>query len=91
MTVVDKGLEMKLARIPTTFTSIDLSNNRFDGEIPSTIGNLQALVVLNLSSNSFTGSIPPSLGNMSEFESLDLSKNNISGRIPHTVEKSHIL
>ncbi|KAF3456723.1 hypothetical protein FNV43_RR01377 [Rhamnella rubrinervis] len=37
ITVIDKGLEMKSMRILTTFTSIDLSNNRFDGEIPSSI------------------------------------------------------
>ena len=73
---------MEFEKILATLTSIDLSNNRFDGEIPSTIGNLQALVVLNLSSNSFTGLIPPSLGNMNELESLDLSKNKLSGRIP---------
>ncbi|KAF3456724.1 hypothetical protein FNV43_RR01378 [Rhamnella rubrinervis] len=80
--VTNKGVEMELDRILKTLTSIDLSNNRFDGEIPSSIDNLQALVVLNLSSNSFTGSIPPYLGNMSELESLDLSKNKLSGRIP---------
>ncbi|KAF3456978.1 hypothetical protein FNV43_RR01635 [Rhamnella rubrinervis] len=82
MIVINKGVEMELDRILKTLTSIDLSNNRFDGEIPSSIGNLQALVVLNLSSNSFSGSVPPSLGNMSELESLDLSKNKLSGRIP---------
>ncbi|KAF3456981.1 hypothetical protein FNV43_RR01638 [Rhamnella rubrinervis] len=82
ITVINKGLEMKSMRILTAFTSIDLSNNRFDGEIPSSIGNLQALVVLNLSSNNFTGSIPPSLGNMSELESLDLSRNKLTCRIP---------
>ncbi|KAF3455673.1 hypothetical protein FNV43_RR00313 [Rhamnella rubrinervis] len=49
MIVINKGVEMELDRILKTLTSIDLSNNRFDGEIPSSIGNLQALVVLNLS------------------------------------------
>ncbi|KAF3456719.1 hypothetical protein FNV43_RR01373 [Rhamnella rubrinervis] len=80
--VVKKGLKMKLVRIPTTFICIDLSSNRFDGEIPSSIVNLRDLVVLNLSSNSFNGSIPLSLGNIRELESLDLSKNKLSGRIP---------
>ncbi|KAF3456721.1 hypothetical protein FNV43_RR01375 [Rhamnella rubrinervis] len=49
MIVISKGVEIKLERILKTLTSIDLSNNRFDGEIPSSIGNLQ---------NQLTGPIP---------------------------------
>ncbi|KAF3457973.1 hypothetical protein FNV43_RR02635 [Rhamnella rubrinervis] len=64
------------------FVSIDISNNRFDGEIPSSIGKLQSLIMLNLSSNNFTGTIPSSLGNLRRLESLDLSRNKLSGRIP---------
>ncbi|KAF3442375.1 hypothetical protein FNV43_RR16291 [Rhamnella rubrinervis] len=83
--VMNKGLEMVLVKITTIFTSIDLSNNRFDGEIPRSIGNLQSLHVLNLSSNSFAGLIPSSFGNLKELESLDLSTNKLSGRIPEEV------
>lgn len=82
VTVMSKGLEMVLVKIVTLFNSIDLSNNRFEGEIPSSIGDLQYLIVLNLSSNSFTGLIPSSLGNLTELESLDLSRNQLSGGIP---------
>ncbi|KAF3458003.1 hypothetical protein FNV43_RR02665 [Rhamnella rubrinervis] len=82
MSMTNKGSEMLLIETLTIFKSIDLSNNRFDGEIPSSIGKLHSLVMLNLSSNNFTGSIPSSLGNLSELESLDLSKNKLSGRIP---------
>ncbi|KAF3442378.1 hypothetical protein FNV43_RR16294 [Rhamnella rubrinervis] len=85
--VMNKGLEMVLVTITTIFTSIDLSNNRFDGEIPRSIGNLQSLHVLNLSSNSFAGLIPSSFGNLKELESLDLSKNKLSGRIPEELGK----
>ncbi|XP_060671817.1 receptor-like protein 33 [Ziziphus jujuba] len=73
--------------ILTIFTSIDLSNNMLEGEIPSSLGNLRSLVVLNLSSNSFTGIIPSSLGNMGDLESLDLSKNKLFGRIPQQLTK----
>ncbi|KAF3455414.1 hypothetical protein FNV43_RR00039 [Rhamnella rubrinervis] len=82
MSVMNKGSEMKLRKALKLFMSIDLSNNRFDGEIPSSIGKLQSLIMLNLSSNNFTGIIPSSLGNLSELESLDLSRNKLSGRIP---------
>uniref|UniRef100_A0A2N9IAH7 Leucine-rich repeat-containing N-terminal plant-type domain-containing protein n=1 Tax=Fagus sylvatica TaxID=28930 RepID=A0A2N9IAH7_FAGSY len=60
ITVMNKGLEMELVKILTIFIAIDLSNNRFCGEIPNTMGNLKELIVLNLSSNSFTGPIPSS-------------------------------
>ncbi|KAF3454487.1 hypothetical protein FNV43_RR04934 [Rhamnella rubrinervis] len=80
--MMSKGLDMELTRVLMIFTSIDLSNNKFDGEIPSSIGDLRSLIVLNLSSNSFTGTIPSSLGNLTELESLDLSKNKLIGGIP---------
>ncbi|KAF3454500.1 hypothetical protein FNV43_RR04948 [Rhamnella rubrinervis] len=81
-----KGLDMELTTFLMFFTSIDLSNNKFDGEIPSSIGDLRSLIVLNLSSNSFTGTIPSSLGNLRELESLDLSKNKLIGGIPQQLE-----
>uniref|UniRef100_A0A7N2L7H2 Disease resistance R13L4/SHOC-2-like LRR domain-containing protein n=1 Tax=Quercus lobata TaxID=97700 RepID=A0A7N2L7H2_QUELO len=81
--VMNKGEEMVLVKILIIFTSIDLSNNRFHGEIPDTMGMLKDLIVLNLSSNSFTSHIPSSLGNLTELESLDLSRNKLSGEIPH--------
>ncbi|KAF3457757.1 hypothetical protein FNV43_RR02416 [Rhamnella rubrinervis] len=82
MSMINKGSEMELRKILTIFMSIDLSNNRFDGDIPSSIGKLQSLIMLNLSSNNFTGTIPSSFGNLRELESLDLSKNKLFGRIP---------
>ncbi|KAM4108331.1 hypothetical protein ACB094_03G037000 [Castanea mollissima] len=83
ITVMNKGEEMVLVKILIIFTSIDLSNNRFHGEIPDTMGMLKDLIVLNLSSNSFTGHIPSSLGNLTELESLDLSRNKLLGEIPY--------
>ncbi|GMN44002.1 hypothetical protein TIFTF001_013212 [Ficus carica] len=82
VTVTVKGLDIDFVKILTIFTSIDLSNNNFHGEIPRSIGDLKSLIVLNLSSNNFEGLIPPSLGKLTELESLDLSNNSLSGRIP---------
>uniref|UniRef100_A0A7N2LAZ2 non-specific serine/threonine protein kinase n=1 Tax=Quercus lobata TaxID=97700 RepID=A0A7N2LAZ2_QUELO len=82
MTIVNKGVELKFEKILTIFTAIDLSNNRFCGEIPNSLGNLKALIVLNLSSNNFMSHIPSSLGNLVVLESLDLSRNSLSGEIP---------
>ncbi|KAJ0699579.1 putative leucine-rich repeat domain superfamily [Helianthus annuus] len=77
-----KGLELELVKILALFTSIDISSNHFSGEIPSTIGQLKALYLLNISHNEFTGSIPPSIRNLSHLESLDMSSNRITGDIP---------
>nr|XP_048337074.1 receptor like protein 27-like [Ziziphus jujuba var. spinosa] len=77
-----KGQEMELVKTLTDFISIDLFNNKLDGEIPSTLWRLRSLVMLNLSSNSFSGLIPSSLGNLKELESLYLSNNKLFGKIP---------
>ena len=82
ITVVNKGIEIFMVKILTIFTAIDLSNNRFYGEIPNSVGNLKGLIVLNLSRNSFIGHVPSSLGNLTSLESLDLSQNKLSGEIP---------
>jgi Leucine-rich repeat (LRR) protein len=70
---VNKGIEMEFVKILTIFKAIDLSNNKFYGEIPDSLGNLKGLIVFNLSSNSFMSHIPSSFGNLIELESLELS------------------
>ncbi|XP_034676980.1 receptor-like protein 33 [Vitis riparia] len=80
--VTIKGLEIEFVKILTTFTTIDLSSNKFQGEIPKSIGNLNSLRGLNLSHNNLRGHIPPSFGNLKLLESLDLSSNKLIGRIP---------
>ncbi|OMO49796.1 hypothetical protein COLO4_38378 [Corchorus olitorius] len=80
--LVVKGLEVELVKILTIFTSIDLSMNNFQGEIPEMIGELISLRGLNLSHNNLIGDIPPSLGNLSSLEWLDLSSNKLDGQIP---------
>ncbi|KAI5587118.1 hypothetical protein BDE02_05G010200 [Populus trichocarpa] len=61
---------------------MDLSCNRFTGEIPTEWGNLSGIYALNLSQNNLTGLIPSSFSNLKQIESLDLSHNNLNGRIP---------
>ncbi|MCE3051050.1 hypothetical protein HAX54_048809 [Datura stramonium] len=80
--VVTKGGEREVVRILSLYTTFDLSNNKLEGHIPSILGDLIALRVLNLSHNGLQGHIPPSLGSLSVVESLDLSSNQLSGGIP---------
>ncbi|XP_043697060.1 receptor-like protein 7 [Telopea speciosissima] len=83
ISIVDKGIYLEMGSIVTTFTTVDLSNNKFNGGIPDAMGDLKSLMLLNLSGNSFMGQIPSSLGNLRQLEALDLSRNNLSGRIPN--------
>ncbi|XP_074318006.1 receptor-like protein EIX2 [Silene latifolia] len=52
---------------------LDLSYNRFQGQIPKFIGSLANLEYLNLSYAGFTGVIPREIGNLSRLTSLDLN------------------
>ncbi|XVF18585.1 hypothetical protein REPUB_Repub11eG0035600 [Reevesia pubescens] len=85
VSLIMKSLQVEI-KISTIFTSIDLSLNKFDGEIPEVFGELISLKGLNLSHNNLGGHIPPSMGNLINLEWLDLSSNKISGEIPKELE-----
>ncbi|XP_058111893.1 receptor-like protein 7 [Magnolia sinica] len=87
VSVMIKGLDRELTKILSIFTTVNFSNNYFQGDIPKSIGILKSLHLLNMSHNSFTGQIPTSLENLEVLESLDLSQNNISGEIPWQLTK----
>ncbi|PHT40263.1 hypothetical protein CQW23_19117 [Capsicum baccatum] len=80
--VTTKGLDLELPRVLNTEVIINLSRNRFEGYLPSIIGDLVGLRTLNLSHNGLEGIIPASLHQLSVLESLDLSSNKIGGEIP---------
>ncbi|KAG5229935.1 receptor protein [Salix suchowensis] len=58
-----------------------MSDNGFDGSIPSSLGSMSSLKLLDLSNNNLTGSIASSLGSMSSLHLLDLSNNSLTARI----------
>ena len=82
VTVTTKAISMTLNKIPKSFVTIDLSQNKFEGQIPYVIGELHALRGLNFSHNKLSGLIPKSIGYLTNLESLDLSSNMFNGRIP---------
>ncbi|XP_020977707.1 receptor-like protein 12 [Arachis ipaensis] len=77
-----KGKMSKYGSILGLLRSIDFSNNRLTGEIPSEMMSLIGLVSLNLSRNLFSGHIPPTIGQLKSIDFLDLSRNHLSGTIP---------
>ncbi|KAL1348077.1 hypothetical protein AAHE18_07G053000 [Arachis hypogaea] len=86
-----KGQVIEMSRILTIFTTIDLSNNMFEGEIPHVIGELSSLKGLNLSHNKISGNIPQTLGNLTSLEWLDLSWNQLKGEIPLSLTNLNFL
>ncbi|XP_033130463.1 receptor-like protein 48 isoform X3 [Brassica rapa] len=86
--LTNKGSKMELLGISfNIYKTINVSENRFEGEISESISLLKELIVLNMSNNTFVGHIPPSLSNMTNLQSLDLSRNRLSGKIPLELEK----
>ncbi|XVF03653.1 hypothetical protein REPUB_Repub05bG0011700 [Reevesia pubescens] len=77
-------------RFPKTNWSSPLRSLDFSGVIflpeeaslPSSIGNLRFLEVMDLHFSNLKGSIPESFGNLTRLTYLDLSYNNIIGELP---------
>jgi hypothetical protein len=61
---------------------LDVSSNKLTGKLPTELGNLVMLEVLNLSHNQFIGRIPSSIDSMVSLSTLDVSYNNLEGPLP---------
>lgn len=64
---------------------LDVSFNKFSGELPDEAANMNNLRYLILSNNNFSGRIPPAWGQLTELQLLGLSYNKLSGRIPDNI------
>ncbi|XP_028081679.1 receptor-like protein 43 [Camellia sinensis] len=73
--ITNKCVNTEYQEIPNIFTAIDLSSNKFEGEIPEFIGNLKGLQL--------SGEIPQQLVLLTFLEFLNVSNNHLTGPIPH--------
>ncbi|XP_019167286.1 PREDICTED: receptor-like protein 12 [Ipomoea nil] len=67
---------------------VNLANNKFSGEIPSSIGYLNMIASLHLRNNTLIGELPLSLKNCSDLKVLDIGENQLSGGIPEWIGES---
>ena len=61
---------------------LSLGDNNLAGPIPSVLGGLTNLQVLNLEGNQLSGAIPLELGRLAQLQVLNLGGNQLSGAIP---------
>ena len=67
---------------PPRVREITLRREGLRGRIPSELGRLTGLRVLDMSRNLLIGDIPSEVGELKNLESLDLTRNYLSGEIP---------
>nr|KAJ0196966.1 hypothetical protein LSAT_V11C700381180 [Lactuca sativa] len=91
MNMTNKGVKTEYEKVLNIFIAVDLSSNKFQGDIPEAIKALSNLQLLNLSNNELSGTIPSSMGYLTNLESLDLSSNKLSGKIPQALVQLNFL
>ena len=67
---------------PERVTNLSLASQGLTGAIPSELGDLVNLQVLNLRDNQLAGAVPSELGDLANLESLYLRGNQLTGAIP---------
>ncbi|KAL6350459.1 hypothetical protein AAG906_019106 [Vitis piasezkii] len=70
---------------------LDLSANHLTGSIPSWLGGLSQLYLLNLSKNALVSEIPDSITRLHELGVLDLHSNKLTGSIIEVFKMGSIL
>lgn len=78
---------MEIGKISNLQVMIDLSGNILSGTIPSSLGDLMMLEVLNLSNNQLSSQVPDEIGNLRSLDDLNLSNNFLQGQLPLSASK----
>ncbi|KAL1216782.1 putative LRR receptor-like serine/threonine-protein kinase [Cardamine amara subsp. amara] len=63
---------------------LQLSGNKFTGEVPADIAQMEKLSMLHLGFNEFEGKLPPEIGKL-PLAFINLTRNNFSGQIPQEI------
>lgn len=73
--------------INNTVVALQLTHNNLTGELPTSIGDLVNLKVLNLHNNTLKGNLPISIGNLRTLKFLNVSLNTFQGNVPEEISK----
>ncbi|XP_076932434.1 uncharacterized protein LOC143597962 [Bidens hawaiensis] len=76
------NIPKQLLHLPSLSVALDLSRNMLSGSLPTEVGELKMLSILNLTYNRLSGSIPNSLGGCTSLSFLSLKGNLFQGLIP---------
>ncbi|KAF3677134.1 putative protein IQ-DOMAIN 14-like [Capsicum annuum] len=85
--LLEGQIPCSLSKLRQPNFALNLSMNKFSGQIPGCLSNLDNLEILDLSSNNLFGAIPSDMEKMRSLSFLNISFNNLSGQIPDTWEK----
>ncbi|KAG0450883.1 hypothetical protein HPP92_026672 [Vanilla planifolia] len=66
-----------------TLIHLLLDSNKFNGQIPDSLGLVTSLEVLRLDRNSIVGSVPSNINNLKAINELNLANNQLSGPMPN--------
>ncbi|XP_044476865.1 putative receptor-like protein kinase At3g47110 [Mangifera indica] len=76
-----------IGNLSATLENFSASNCKIKGSIPTEVGDLHSLIILDLSQNDLNGFIPTTMGNLRNLQGLWLNKNNFSEFIPYELCK----
>ncbi|XP_010068230.2 putative receptor-like protein kinase At3g47110 [Eucalyptus grandis] len=74
-----------IGNLSITLSELWLGFNHISGALPSGIGNLINLEILQLARNNISGNIPSEIGNLNKMKALWFSQNNFLGQIPESI------
>ncbi|WVZ51149.1 hypothetical protein U9M48_002318, partial [Paspalum notatum var. saurae] len=70
---------------PNKLQELHLQSNNLTGYLPSVMGYLTSIVILDLSWNNITGLLQTFIGKFSSLQTLDLTGNNFTGGVPYEI------
>ncbi|KAL6504603.1 hypothetical protein OROHE_023361 [Orobanche hederae] len=89
--LLEGRIPISIGNLSKVLTTLYMGGNDIHGTIPSSIGELKSLQLLNLSYTSLCGEIPSEIGLLKELRVLGLADNNLFGKIPNSLGNLHLL
>ncbi|KAI6678218.1 hypothetical protein NL676_039014 [Syzygium grande] len=89
--LIHGSLPKSISNISSSIERISMANNRIQGTIPSALGNLFNMSVLDLADNFLTNRLPDSIGALYSLQVLNFAGNMFTGEIPSSIGNMTLL